>query len=111
MPNLTQLRSNAREIFGEALLAVDAGAAVRSAVRFEDSRLRICDKVIELSASQPAYAVALGKAAFAMASALDEIFGARLTAGMLSSNASGGTGALPRWQVFQGGHPEPNEQS
>ena len=86
MPNLTQLRLVAREIFSEAFLAVDAGVAVRRAVRLEDAR--VCDTVIDLSIQQPIYSIAIGKAAFAMASALGEILGERLTAGVLSSNAS-----------------------
>ncbi len=125
MSNLTQLRLAAREIFNETLLAVDAGAAVRRAVRLEDSRLSVCDTVIDLSTQQPIYAIAIGKAAFAMASALDEIFGESLSAGVLSSNAlrsgiptrrgSERVEALQvsdlRYKIFQGGHPEPNEQS
>src|SRR6266850_3246698 len=111
MPNLTQLRLAAREIFSEALLAVDAGAAVRQAVRIEGARLSVCDTAIDLSAEPPIYAIAIGKAAFPMASALDEVLAGKLMAGVLSSNASRGTAALARWQVFQGGHPEPNEHS
>ena len=111
MPNLTQLRLAAREIFKEALLAVDAGVAVRRAVRLEDAHLSVCDTIVDLSIQQPIYAIAIGKAAFAMATALDEILAAKLTAGVLSCNVSRGTAALPRWQVFHGGHPEPNEQS
>jgi glycerate 2-kinase len=111
MPNLTQLRLAAREIFNEALLAVDAGAAVRRGVRVEDAHLSVCDTVIDLSIQQPIYSIAIGKAAFAMASALDEILAGKFTAGVLSSNAPRGTAELPRWQVFHGGHPEPDEQS
>jgi glycerate 2-kinase len=125
MSNLTQLRLAAREIFNETLLAVDAGAAVRRAVRLEDSHLSVCDTVIDLSTQQPIYAIAIGKAAFAMASALDEMLAGRLSAGVLSSNAlrsgtptrrgSERVEALQvsnlRYKIFQGGHPEPNEQS
>ncbi len=123
MPNLTQLRLATREIFNETLRAVDAGAAVRHAVQFEDSRLSVCDEVIELSAQQSVYAIAIGKAGFAMAAALEEILGERLTAGVRSSNAPGyGTArgserveaaqvANLRYKIFQGGHPEPNDQS
>jgi glycerate 2-kinase len=123
MPNLTQLRLAAREIFNETLLAVDAGAAVRRAVRLEDSRLIVCDTAIDLSAQRPIYSIAIGKAAVAMASALDEILAGRLIGGVLSGNASRyGTarGSEPvdvaqvanlRHTAFQGGHPEPNEQS
>ncbi len=111
MPNLTQLRLAAREIFNEALRAADAGAAVRRAVRLEDAHLSVCDTVIDVSIQQSIYAIAIGKAAFAMASALDEILAGKLVAGVLSSNAPRGTPALSLWQVFPGGHPEPNEQS
>ncbi|HVS83881.1 MAG TPA: DUF4147 domain-containing protein [Pyrinomonadaceae bacterium] len=147
MSNLTQLRLAAREVFNEALCAVDAGAAVRRVVRLEDSRLSVCDTVTDLSTQRPIYAIAIGKAAFAMAWALDEILRERLAAGVLTSNAPGyGTptrrgservdarkdtsepparppqrgcragdpGSMPallRWIVFQGGHPEPNDQS
>ncbi len=41
MPNLTQLRFAAREIFEAALRAVDPGEAVRRAVRLNGSRLNI----------------------------------------------------------------------
>jgi glycerate 2-kinase len=109
--NLTQLRLAARKIFNNALLAVDAGAAVRRAVRLEGKHLSVCDTVIDLSIQQPIYAIAIGKAGFAMASALDEILAGKLRAGVLSSNAARGGAALRRWQVFQGGHPEPDEQS
>ncbi len=111
MPNLTQLRLAAREIFNEALLAIDPGAAVRRAVRLEDAHLSVRDTVFDVSTQQSIYAIAIGKAAFAMASALDEILAGKLVAGVLSSNAPHGTPALPLWQVFRGGHPEPNEQS
>jgi glycerate 2-kinase len=134
MPNLTQLRLAAREIFNEALRAIDPGAAVRRAVRLEDAHLSVCGTVIDLSTQRPVYAIAIGKAAFAMASALDEVLAGRLTDGVLTSNALGyatptrrgcervdacgdaggpqaGMPALPGWRAFQGGHPEPNEQS
>jgi hydroxypyruvate reductase len=125
MPNLTQLRLAAREIFNEALRAVDAGAAVRSTVQVEASRLIVCDNIIDLPIQQPIYAIAVGKAGCAMASALSEILGERLTAGVISSNTRGfgtptrrGSGRVEapqvanlRYMLFQGGHPEPNEES
>jgi len=119
MPNLTQLRLAAREIFNEALAAVDAGAAVRRAVRLESSLLSVCDTVIDLSTQQPVYSIAIGKAAFAMASALQEILGERLTAGVVAGYLTASRNSRvkrpqvsnSRHRIFQGGHPEPNEQS
>lgn len=117
MPNLTQLRMAAREIFAEALSAVDAGAAVRRAVHLEGSQLKVGDETIEIGIRQ-IYSIAIGKAAVGMASALDEIFTEKLTAGVISSHAHGFRTVddsvrpcLSRWQIFQGGHPDPNEQS
>jgi len=120
MPNLTQLRIAAREIFEEALRGVDAEEAVRRAVQLEGSRLNFCGAAtVEIGKSRNIYSIAIGKAAPAMASALDAIIGNRIAAGVLAGNTSGYRPAaggerisLPsRWQMFRGGHPEPNEQS
>ena len=118
MPNLTQLRMAAREIFDEALRGVDAGEAVRRAVQLEGSRINFCEAAtVEISESRNIYSIAIGKAAAAMASALDVILGNRIAAGVVASNVPGYENAgarihpSSRWQIFQGGHPEPNDQS
>jgi glycerate 2-kinase len=120
MRNLTQLRMAAREIFDEALRGIDAGEAVRRAVQLEGSRVNFCEAAtVEISENRNIYAIAIGKAAPAMASALDLIIGNRIAAGVLAGNTSGyrptdggtRTNLSSRWQIFQGGHPEPNEQS
>ena len=134
MPNPTQLRLAARKIFDEALRAADARDAVQRALRLEGSILSVCDTTIDLSEQRPIYAIAIGKAAFAMASALDETLGKKLAAAIITTSAAeyGTTGgrklvdarrdagepqsrpigtALLGWQIFQGGHPEPNEES
>jgi len=122
MSNLTQMRLAAREIFDEALRALDAGAAVSLAMNLERSRLNICDVAIDL-ANRNIYSISIGKAAFPMASALEEILGNRIAAGVIASNAPGYRSARRservneaqvanlRHKVFYGGHPEPNEQS
>jgi glycerate 2-kinase len=118
MSNLTQLRLAAREIFNEVLHAVDAGAAVRRRVRLHDSRLEVCDTTTDIG-NRPVYSIAMGKAAFNMASALEELLSERLTDGIISGNeprfnrANGETPQFSnlRHTVFLGGHPKPNEQS
>ena len=120
MTNLTQLRLAAREIFEEALRAAAPGAAVRHAVRLKGPRLTIGDTPIDLE-NRKVYSIAIGKAAVKMASAIEEILGERLTAGVLSSNpheTARGSNRIEvaqvanlRHAVFHGGHPEPNEQS
>ena len=105
--NLKQL---ARDIFADALQGMDAKRAVGEAVRLEGTRLTVVDAEFELNAFAGVYAVALGKAGGAMAAALDDVLGARLTRGVLSAPEP--VASLPaRWQVFAGGHPLPNEAS
>lgn len=123
MARALNLKEQARSIFSEALRAVDAGAAVRNAVKLTDSsRLTVVDEVYELTQRRPrVYAVALGKAAYPMALALDGVLGDKLIGGVVSGvlpEASGGgephdgRGNLSgRWSVFAGGHPLPNEVS
>lgn len=115
MSSLFQLRVHAREIFDEALRAADAGAALRTAVRIDGSRLSVGETSFELSAGSAVYSIAIGKAAAAMARAVDEVLGHRLTAGVVAG-PSRELAARPRqlskrWEYFEGGHPVPNEAS
>jgi glycerate 2-kinase len=115
--NLTQLRLAARAIFDEVLPGIDAGAAVRRAVHLEGSGLNVCGTTLDLANLRRVYSIAIGKAASAMASALEEVIGDRITAGVIASDATrhGTTSASgrvnARWKTFRGGHPEPNEES
>jgi hydroxypyruvate reductase len=52
----------------------------------------------------------VGKAAAAMASALDERLGERLVGGVLSAPPTD-LKLAPRWRIFDGGHPLPDESS
>lgn len=104
------LRSVAREIFADALSSVDANQAVRQAVRLEGSRLRIVNQEFDLRAGSATYAVAVGKAAGAMAQALDSVLGDKLAGGVISTTPTDFS-ITNRWRVFAGGHPVPNEAS
>jgi glycerate 2-kinase len=105
------LRDSARAIFRQALAAVDARRAVLEAVRVEGGSLRVFGERFDLRGRHgKIYSVALGKAAAAMASALEERVGDALAGGVLSAPPSGLK--LPgRWRVFEGGHPLPNASS
>jgi glycerate 2-kinase len=125
--DLHDLHQAAREIYSEALKSVDAGDAVRRAVRLEDSDLKIVDTTFNLKdRSAGIYSVAIGKAAWPAASALTEILGERLTAGVITAPSTenlmtdatsstqptlANTSFNDRWRVFKGGHPLPNSQS
>jgi hydroxypyruvate reductase len=108
---LLELRRAARGIFADALAELDAGRAVERAVSLEGSRLRLADTEFELDAPRrEIYTVAAGKAAGAMASALERILGERIAGGVVSAPPC--DLRLPeRWRFFAGGHPVPNAAS
>lgn len=85
-----------RAIFDHALSSVDPRQAVKNAITIE--RLK----------APHIYAVAIGKAAAAMAQGLEQALAEQLTAGVISAPA---TYKSNRWQSFVGGHPLPNQAS
>lgn len=128
MFELSQLRGAALDIFRAGLRAADADRAVRRAVRLDGATLTVCETTLDLTNRRNAlYSIAIGKAAHAMAAALDEILAARLTAGIIAGlpaveqTSSSTADPMPspaavfspshRWRVFAGGHPLPNEES
>ncbi len=119
MPNF-DLKKQARSIFADALQSVNAQTAVSKTVEFaDDSYLKIGDEIYDL-AEFSIYAIAIGKAAYPMAIAIDKILGDKLQAGIVA-------GVLPdhsaekveiknrhltnKWKFFAGGHPLPNDSS
>jgi len=112
MPNLTQLRLAARDIFDETLRAVDAGEAVRRAVHLKGSQLTVQDATIELS-NRWIYSIAIGKAALPMALALEDAIGERFIRGLIVGPVRTPEACVPpsRWQWREGGHPLPTKTS
>lgn len=110
MANLMQMRLAAREIFEEALRAVDPAAALRENVRLDPSQLYTD---FELKPDSRICSVAIGKAAPAMAAALDALLGERLWRAVIASSALNDDESRlsNRWTCFRGGHPLPNESS
>ncbi|HYP02443.1 MAG TPA: DUF4147 domain-containing protein [Pyrinomonadaceae bacterium] len=106
-----ELRRAARSIFDATLAQADARLAVRRALDFTRGRLTILDTEFDLREQALAvYSIAVGKAAGAMACALDEVLGERIAGGVISAPPVN-VRLSERWQVFAGGHPLPNEAS
>lgn len=115
------LRLAAREIFDVALGSVDAHEAVRRAVRLEGSRLTMVERTFELDERRGGvYALAIGKAAFPMAAALDKILCEKIINGLLVGSSvkqsfDAGPFASQRadsvWSICEGGHPLPTDAS
>lgn len=109
----SELTRLARDIFLSALKKVDAGQAINDAVRLRENILTVAGEQIDLSKFSGVYAVAIGKAAYPMAAALDRILHWHIRAGLVSGTRqpSDGHKLGNAWSQFEGGHPLPNEAS
>ncbi len=108
MQELNQRRRCAREIFDYALASVDPRTAVREAIAVDGPTVEVCGERFDVSAV-PLYAVAIGKAAASMSFGLEDAVGERLSRGVITAPAI--SHPLKRWEIFEGGHPLPNEAS
>lgn len=109
MPNLDQLRRSAREIFDAALASVDPRDAVKQAIVRDGLTVDVCGERFDAS-STPIFAIALGKAAASMARGVEDSLGDKLERGVISAPAFSESLSRP-WEIFEGGHPLPNEAS
>lgn len=106
-----ELRAAAIDIFQHALRAVDAREAVRRAVSYNGSRLRIVDSEFTLN-TRPIYIVGIGKAALSMVLGLNDVEGLTIQRAVISTSHSTTNAALPStYKLFYGGHPLPNQES
>lgn len=100
----------AKQIFQETLLRLNAKDAIKRVVKVENDQLLIADDSFQVNKSFSIYVVAIGKAAYQMASGFDEIAGEFIKGGVVSGVFSENN-LVAKWQVFAGGHPLPNEES
>ena len=107
-----ELHRTARALFDSGLSAVDARRAIRNVTTLDGPLLRICDATFDISA-RAIFVFAIGKAAPAMAVALSEGLGDKITGGVITGPrlSSGESFVSDRWRVFSGGHPLPNRES
>lgn len=101
-------RAELEAIFRAGLAVVDGGACVRDAVVREGSRLRVAGALLPEGAR--VYALAAGKAAGAMASALEERAGDLVASGLCVTKAGHGC-ALQRFVLCEAGHPSSDAAS
>ena len=109
---ITQMRSEAEEIFRACLEAVDPYQAVKRFVRIEGDRLLLgandWDKVeLDLTCYDRISIVGGGKATAPMARAIEELFGERITKGMINVKY-GFTADLAVTEIVEAGHPVPD---
>lgn len=106
--DLDLIRKDARLIFEAGLEAVEPVKAVKRHVRRREGRLVIGDQTYELDKYKSVHVVGAGKAAAAMALAVEELLGDRLTSGVVNVKY-GHSRRLRLVSVNEAGHPVPDE--
>lgn len=102
-----RMRGDAKRIYEAGLRAADPGAAIHRLCKNEKDRLRVGEKVIDLSSIQRVLVVGAGKATAPMAGAVEAILGDRISEGLISVKY-GHTVPLRHLQTLEAGHPLPD---
>ena len=103
------LRQDADRILEASLKAVDPYAAVAAALSLEGDRLRVGEKVWNLSDFDRVIAVGAGKAGAPMAQALEDALGPRLNAGLVVVK-DGHTAPTKVVELMEASHPVPDQR-
>lgn len=98
MDSRENLRADADRIIRAAIAEAMPDAAVRHAL----SQLRLNGRI---------WLVAVGKAAWPMAAAAQQILGERLAGGAVITKYGHSRGDIPRVKIYEAGHPVPDENS
>ena len=89
---------------------LDAYNRIKSIMSFDGRTLTVGTRQWDLDAKRNVYLVGAGKACNAMARAVDEVLGDRLTRGIAIVKVAEDTDVFNRTEVYVGGHPIPNEE-
>lgn len=107
---MTTLRETAQQIFARTLAAIEVESVVQHHLQRNGEQLIAGKETIDLAAYHRVLVIAIGKASVPMARAAETVLGARLSGGLVVTNAL--TGAAPqKLPVVLGGHPIPNAGS
>jgi len=104
---MTDGRAHAREIFQTALAAVEPAAAVLAQVHITDGQLHVAGKTFPLDGAR-IVVVGMGKASPAMAQAIEQLLGSRISGGVVITKY-GHALPLKHLQVCESAHPVPDE--
>jgi glycerate 2-kinase len=105
------VKQAAQRIFRETLAAIDIPAAMERKLARRGSSIRAGNISVDLRDFHSIVAVAYGKASYAMAEGLVRVLAPDFhPEGILVLPASQFV-ELPGWEIFNGGHPLPNESS
>jgi len=112
--SLEEMKGMARQIFFKAVSAVDPARKLKESVRIEGNQLLIkteegSEKAFHLNGFKNIFLTGAGKASASMASAMEQIFGDRITKGIITAKY-GHVLPLKRIEVIEAGHPIPDQK-
>ena len=112
--SLDEMKRMARAIFSKALSAVEPTKILKERIQLEKDCLRIrigdnSEKVFDLNGFDKIFLVGTGKASNSMAQAIEEIFGDRLTKGVITTKY-GHLLPLKKTKIIEAGHPIPDQK-
>jgi glycerate 2-kinase len=102
------IREDAISIFNAAVAAVQPSSLMQQHVQLRDSVLTVCNKTFALPAGRPVWVFGAGKAAAAMARALESILTDVVLQGIIITKYEHAL-TLQHLQVAEAGHPLPDE--
>jgi glycerate 2-kinase len=112
--SLEELKGMARQIFSKAVSAVDPAQKLKDTVRIKGDQLLIetgagSEKAFPLDGFSNIFVIGAGKASASMASAMEQIFGDRMTQGIITAKY-GHTLPLKKTTIVEAGHPIPDPE-
>ncbi len=110
--SLDEMRRIAKTLFSKSLSAVDPSKILKERIRIEKDCLSIkmeggSEKIFDLRGFDKIFLAGTGKASNSMARAIEELFGDRVTKGVITAKY-GHLLPLKQTQVIEAGHPIPD---
>jgi hydroxypyruvate reductase len=112
--SLDEMKRTAKAIFSKALSAVDPSKILKERIRIEGDRLSIkmqgdLEKIFDLKTFHKIVLAGTGKASNSMARVVEELFGDRMTKGVITTKY-GHLLQLKQTQIIEAGHPIPDRK-
>ena len=92
-------------------LRADADAIIRTAIADAMPDTAVLRALSEIQLGNRVWLVAVGKAAWPMAAAAQRVLGERLMGGTVITKYEHSRGEIPRVEIYEAGHPVPDENS
>ena len=108
MTSLADMREDAKQIFSAGLKAVNPEKAIRKYCRIKNNRLYIGSNKLALDYYNNIFVIGCGKASAAMALAIEELLGDRISDGSVNTKY-GHLAKLKRIRLVEAGHPVPDQ--